>query len=382
MTARSVYRSPKTLVHALIVTLGIAIIATTVYLTNHYFGVKFPEGIGAASALCDISGFFNCDAATHSPISNIAGIPISMFGTLIGILLLLGYLFNSPAYESTMNFILSVNLLGCVVLFLYSLIALGSLCPMCSLYYLLSGGAFFIFYRNAPAIRPALVPLVSVAALFAATAVGTYFYASEKSSKIEALASSLIQQFDSLPNLGAPEKPSEYRLASSSEDFSVAPIQITKFSDFQCPACKAMSEQLHRAMRQYQGQINIQYIFYPLDPACNPNMERPLHPFACKASYLAACLPQKFAQVEKDIFDNQDSLSDAWLESYAKRENVMDCYQAEETKNKVSEYIARAAPFNVRSTPTIILNGVKIEGVLAYNQLKILLDELAARANK
>src|SRR5690606_36731691 len=109
MTARSVYRSPKTLVHALVVTLGIAIIATTVYLTNHYFAVKFPEGIGAASALCDISGFFNCDAATHSPISNIAGIPISLFGTLIGLLLLLGYLFNSPAYESTMNFILSVN---------------------------------------------------------------------------------------------------------------------------------------------------------------------------------------------------------------------------------------------------------------------------------
>lgn len=378
----TVYRSQKTLVHALIVTLGIAIIATTVYLTNHYFAVKFPEGIGAASALCDISGFFNCDAATHSPISNIAGVPISIFGTLIGVMLLLGYLFNSPAYESTMNFILALNLLGCVVLFIYSLVALGSLCPMCSLYYLLSGGAFFVFYRNAHAVRPAVVPLVSIGVVFAAIAIGTYFYTAEKASKVEALASSLIQQFDSLPDLGAPEKPSEYHLISSTDDFSLAPIQITKFSDFQCPACKAMSEQLHKAMRQYKGQINIQYIFYPLDPACNPSMDRQLHPFACKAAYLAACLPQKFPEVEATIFANQDNLSDEWLESYAKKEGVLDCYKAEDTKAKVTEYIGRAASFNIRSTPTLLLNGVKIEGVLAYNQLKILLDELVARASK
>lgn len=379
---KTVYRSPKTLVHALIVTLGIAIIATTAYLTNHYFAVKFPDGLAAASSLCDISGFFNCDAATHSPISNIVGVPISIFGTLIGILLIAGYLFNSPSYESTMNFILIVNLIGCVVLFIYSLVALGTLCPMCSLYYLLSFGACFVFYRNAHSVRPTVIPLVTITAIFAVVSASTYIYTSNKTEKVSALAGSLIQQFDSLPDLGAPEKTSEYRLASATEDFDAAPIRITKFSDFQCPACKAMSEQLHKAMRQYQGQINIQYIFYPLDPACNPNMDRPLHPFACKAAYLSACLPEKFPEVEKAIFDKQDSLSDTWLESYAKRENVLDCYKSEETKKKVTEYIARATPFNVRSTPTIVLNGVKIEGVLPYNQLQILMDELLERANR
>lgn len=379
---QTVYRSHKTLVHALVVTLGIAIIATTVYLTNHYFAVKFPEGLTGSATLCDISSFFNCDAATHSPISNIAGVPISIFGTLIGILLLLGYLFNSPSYESTMNFILSVNLIGCVVLFIYSLVALGTLCPMCTLYYLLSFGAFFVFNRNAHSIRPTVIPLVSIGVVFAAVSVGTYFYVDGKNQKSNALASSLIQQFDSLADLGVPEKGSEYHLAKATDDFKAAPIYITKFSDFQCPACKAMSEQLHKAMRQYQGQINIQYIFYPLDPACNPSMERPLHPMACKAAYLSACLPEKFAEVEAAIFANQDGLSDSWLEDYAKRENVLDCYKSEDTKAKVTEYISRAAPFNIRSTPTVILNGVKIEGVLPYNQLKILMDELVSRASK
>ena len=102
---------------------------------------------------------------------------------------------------------------------------------------------------------------------------------------------------------------------------------------------------------------------------------------ACQAAYLAACLPQKFSQVEKDIFDNQEGLSQAWLEDYAKKENVSDCYQSPETKNKVTEYIGLATPFNIRSTPTLILNGVKIEGVLPYGQLKVLLDHLVNRAD-
>ncbi|MBH46805.1 MAG: hypothetical protein CME71_01400 [Halobacteriovorax sp.] len=378
----TVYRSPKTLVHALVVTLGIAIITTTAYLTNHYFAIKFPDGLGSASALCDISGFLNCDAATHSPISNVAGIPISIFGTLIGILLLSGYLFTSPGFESTMKFVLTVNLIGCIVLFIYSIIALGSLCPMCTLYYLLSFGAFFVFYRYAHSIRPTALPIVCIIALFAATSAGAYMYTSSKMEKNEALATSLIQQFDSLADLGAPEKPSEFRLATATEDFQSAPIQVTKFSDFQCPACKAMSEQLHKAMRQYKGQINIQYIFYPLDPACNSSMDRNLHPFACKAAYLASCLPEKFPEVEKEIFDNQDSISDSWLEAYAKKEGVLDCYKSDATKEKVKEYVERATPFNVRSTPTVLLIGLKIEGVLPFNQLQVLMDELISRSTK
>ena len=379
---QSVYRSNKTLTHALIVTLGIAIIATTAYLTNHYFAIKFPDGLGSASALCDISGFLNCDAATHSPISNIAGIPISIFGFLIGILLLAGYLFNSPGYESTMKFILTVNLIGCVVLFIYSVASLGSLCPMCTLYYLLSFGAFFIFNQNIKSFRPTIVPIISVGVLFAATSVGAYMYTAEKAQKNEALATSLIQQFDSLPDLGAPAEQSMFRLVSSTEDFQAAPIQVTKFSDFQCPACKAMSEQLHKAARQYKGQINIQYMFYPLDPACNATMERSLHPFACKAAYLAYCLPEKFPEIENELFSNQDSLSVSFIEGIAKRENVVDCYKAEDTKEKVKAIVSSAAPFNIRSTPTVLLNGVKIEGVLPFNQLQVLMDELVTRSTK
>ena len=35
-----------------------------------------------------------------------------------------------------------------------------------------------------------------------------------------------------------------------------------------------------------------------------------------------------------------------------------------------------AEPFNIRSTPTLFINGVKIEGGLGFGQMSILFDEL------
>ena len=62
----------------------IGMIATSLYLTNHYFEVHFPTGLTGGS-LCDINSFFTCSAATHSHLSNLFGVPISLFGLLIGV---------------------------------------------------------------------------------------------------------------------------------------------------------------------------------------------------------------------------------------------------------------------------------------------------------
>ena len=47
-----------------------------------------------------------------------------------------------------------------------------------------------------------------------------------------------------------------------------------------------------------------------------------------------------------------------------------------ETKTAVQAYIAEGPKFKVRSTPTFLLNGVKIEGSLPESQLSILIDHL------
>ena len=124
----------------------------------------------------------------------------------------------------------------------------------------------------------------------------------------------------------------------------------------------------------------MQYLFYPLDNNCNPKINRPFHALACEAAYLASCLPQKFKQVEADIFDNQEHLSKKWIASYAKKENVYDCYTSPSTKEKVIEIIRAADPYQIKSTPTLIVNGKKINRMIPLKYLYIILDELLKRS--
>ncbi|PIP96761.1 MAG: hypothetical protein COW00_17065 [Bdellovibrio sp. CG12_big_fil_rev_8_21_14_0_65_39_13] len=375
---QSFYKSASMNIQILFVLASICMIAFSIYLTNHYFEIIFPMGLGS-STLCDINTFFNCDITTYSPFSNIAGIPISLFGLVMGSMLLIGYFFPTESVSSTLHFLLRVNLVGCVVLFLYSLFFLHGLCPFCTLYYISSAAAWYSMHHTKVPAKLVIKPLAIMSVVVLIASGLMWKVVDGKRDYQDKLATDLIRQFDSLPNLGAPAEDSAYRVASSTPKFTDAVIQITKFSDFQCPACKMLSEILEKVAKRYAGKINIQYVFYPLDPTCNPNMTNPLHQYACKASYLAACLPEKFPEVSHKIFANQNDLSDKWLLDYAKSENVLDCYQSPETKKKVMDLIALSNPFNIKSTPTSLINGIKVEGALPLKNLTAILDEIVRR---
>ena len=135
-TEKSIYKNASSTTHALLILSALLMIGFSIYLTNHYFEVHFPQGL-SGSSLCEINSFLSCGAATYSALSNVAGIPISVFGVLIGLFILGGYLFSSDAVEETNYLILGANAVGCLLLFLYSLFVLKSLCPFCTLYYII-----------------------------------------------------------------------------------------------------------------------------------------------------------------------------------------------------------------------------------------------------
>jgi uncharacterized membrane protein len=378
---KSLHQNATLLSHSLLVLSAIGMVVLSLYLTNHYFDVHFPTGLESAS-VCDINSFFNCDTATLSSFSNIMGVPISALGLITGVFVLLGYLFQAPQIERTNFFMLAVNLVGCIVLFIYSLAVLGSLCPFCTLYYILSAIAFFIFWKNSELGAPDFKVLAVYGAVFGITFFLTKGYVDKKVEKKAYAKRGLVTAFQGLRDIGKPAVDSPYRVASATENFSDAPLQMTVYSDFQCPGCKALSDRLHSLKDKYKGKINIQYMFYPLDMNCNPKMQYALHPLACKAAYLASCLPGKFLKVHDDIFDNQGSLTNSWLDDYAKRENVTECMNSEETKKKVTEMIKAAEVFNISSTPTSIINGRKITGVRSDDDFNIIMDYLLEQNGK
>ena len=369
---------------------AIGMVATSIYLTNHYFQTHFPTGTGLkGTGLCEINSFFSCDKATTSNASNFFGIPISFFGILNGVLILCGYLFTSEKTEKTIYNYVLINGLLCGVLLLYSLFALGGLCPFCTVYYVLSCLALFVFYKNSTFSMPDVKTFLIIGVAFIIPTIGMHAYVlnleaekDKKASNEKQVGLQMVAQYKGLDNLGRPKMDSPFLLAKSTEKFTDAPIQVVIFSDFQCPACKMLTTVVHEMAEKYEGKINIQYFFYPLDHNCNPEMKRPLHAFACQASYLAYCLPKKFGKVHDDIFFNQDNLSQNWLESYAKKENVLECMKSEDTKAKVIAMINQSKPFNISSTPTMLLNGVKIEGVIPLNSLTPILDMLIEEHGK
>lgn len=360
---------------------AILMVLVSIYLTQHYFNVKFPSTISEGS-MCDINSFFNCDAATHSQASNILGVPISVFGMMIGFFTLLGTFLTDRRVEGTLFTLLGINLVGCIALFFFSLIALGTLCPFCSVYYVLSAIAFTLFYRFGSARSPHWLPLGISGLLTLAVSTGFYYNVQAKTTINNTLAKDLIQQYDNLPKLGNPQVPSPFWLARASERFEDAPLQIVIFSDYQCPACRMLSDISHDMAKRYRGKINMQYVFYPLDHNCNDDIQRPMNPLSCQGAYLTACVPDKFDKVHDDIFANQDKLTMQWILDYAKKENVTECLESSEIKQKVRDVIAISKPFNINSTPSMLVNGVKIVGVLPPDQLYIILDEILARAGK
>ena len=379
---KSLYKNASSGTHGLLILSSILMIGFSIYLTNHYFETHFPEGL-TGNSLCEINSFLSCGAATYSALSNIAGIPISMFGVLIGLFVLGGYLFSSDAVEETNYLILGLNALGCLLLLFYSLFVLKSLCPFCTLYYIFSFLSFYLFYKNSSLGRPHIKTLAiyAIVSSVGAFAVGSNSW--KKADYYEKLKLSLIKEFHSLKVLGDPKKESPHRLNSITPKFKDAPLRITIFSDFQCPACKKLAQSIEQIIPKYKKQINIQYMFYPLDMNCNPSIKRPLHTHACSAAFVSSCLKtNQFITGHDEIFEHQDKLNGQWIKKFATKYNVVSCYQKKEIKEKVVDMIKKADQYNIKSTPTLLINGRKIEGVLLPGQLSIILDDLLKKKIK
>lgn len=360
----------------LFIFISVAMIGVSIYLTVHYYNTLYPTQLGGES-LCNLSSFFNCDSSTYSKAAAVAGVPTSFFGIIVGLLFLFSSLMPSQALEKTCSAVAKYNFIGCVILFIYSLVGLGSLCPFCTAYYVLSGGAFFLFWKHG---LDSWVPDLKVSAVWAVILIaGSVFMHQNTSAKEDTrskLNASIVQQYNSLGTLGDPTVESPYKIHMATEKFADAPIRITVFSDFECPFCKVVADQMPELIRRYPNQINIQYSFYPLDNKCNSNVKGRFHESACDAAMLAACDEKKFLAVHDDIFANQDKLKAGVLTELAKKHGLENCINNEEMKNKVITAINTATQFNLKSTPTIILNGKKIEGTIPSGQFFAIFNEI------
>ena len=144
-----------------------------------------------------------------------------------------------------------------------------------------------------------------------------------------------------------------------------AQVTVVEYSDFQCPFCQKGKEMLPQILKDYDGKVSISYKQYPL----------PNHNWAMKASIASLCAYEqgndKFWAFHDKVFDNQKKIkletADETFNGYAKEIGLNTtefdkCVASDEMAARVKADMAEAQAIGVNSTPTFVVNGMKVPG--------------------
>jgi protein-disulfide isomerase len=159
-----------------------------------------------------------------------------------------------------------------------------------------------------------------------------------------------------------------------------APITLVEYSDFECPVCRNLHDSLRGLLPNYP-QVKVIFKDYPLDT---------IHPWARTAALAGRCVyqqdPKAFWKMYDAIYDNQDVISasnvyDKVMDYASKaglnQEVLKACMSAPETTQAIDASIANGNLLEVRSTPTVFVNGRRIVGADARTVQQYLDYEVA-----
>lgn len=166
-----------------------------------------------------------------------------------------------------------------------------------------------------------------------------------------------------------------------------AKVTIVNFDDFECPFCARMhSTLMTEILPQYQDKIRIIYKDYPLVS---------IHPWAQHAANDANCLakesPQGYWQLADYLHANQRTISGSQQNVQASfneldrvtldfgKKNGTDLTQLQACIKAQSDTIVKASmaegdTVNVTATPTVFVNGERLEGALDANEVRAALN--------
>ena len=158
-----------------------------------------------------------------------------------------------------------------------------------------------------------------------------------------------------------PTTPAERLLVGSAE----APITIVEFSDFQCPYCSRMADELAKAMVALGPQAKLYYKHYPLRQHKTAAMAAAIFEALRIQSRTAA---EAFYKSAFRVQDRLDELGEAGLKAMAKATGVDMAKLEEDLRGPVvaqhlQDDAKEFASMNFDSVPVVIINGVSIRGM-------------------
>lgn len=165
-----------------------------------------------------------------------------------------------------------------------------------------------------------------------------------------------------------------------------APVEITEFADFQCPACAHFATVTQPDVKRRivdEGLASYRFMDFPL----------PMHPNAYPASHAAACANEqgRFWEMHDRLFHGQADWSrqrnpKGTFEDYAEqigldRRQWSTCYDERRYQRQIDASRIAGEQIGVRGTPTILVNGAPLGGGRqSYDAIRAAVDSARMRA--
>lgn len=161
-----------------------------------------------------------------------------------------------------------------------------------------------------------------------------------------------------------------------------APVEITEYADFQCPACQQFATLQFPVVEKQliaTGKVRWRYRDYPLDNA---------HPYARLVAHAAACANEqgKYWDFARLIYDGQFNWSSSTdpgsiFRGYG-RSLGLDlgsydaCMKSARYAGRIQASLQEGTALGVQSTPTFLINGRLYPGALPSDVIVHVVDSL------
>ena len=386
-------------------------IGFSIYSINHHLEVR---ASGATEAICNINQTFSCDDVAQSSYSEVAGIPLGVWGLAYflaaALLTAVGLSRTKYAFAHLQGYagLVLIGVIVAIGLGTLSIVQIGAVCLTCIAIYTLTltqAGLLFIYRKELSGgiqTQPMFQGGLTAIAIVIVTIGFYHFLGFGEDQPISLTSSSSVQpdsssvrpnssagvQSNLLPNaVELPLALSPY--SGAGEDYrkgsDQAKVTIVEFADFQCPGCRQMASNLGILADEFGDDVRLVFRNYPLDKNCNSGMSRQLHDFACEAAILSRCAGQygRFWPFHDLVFANQSSINSAKLRSLAttiglSEAQIDTCLASKDHLAKVKDDIEVARKVGVDSTPTVFFNGRKLVTGRSLEEMRSLIKSLIA----
>lgn len=160
---------------------------------------------------------------------------------------------------------------------------------------------------------------------------------------------------------------------------AAAPVALVVFSDFQCPVCKEEAQILRKNLAtSFGGKVRVVFKDFPLDS---------VHNWARTAAIAGRCVfrqnPAAFWDFFDWVYENQGQIGmdniNSKLQTFATEKGLDGmqlgrCIDGKATEPEVDKSIAEGRALQVAATPTVFVNGRRIEGAVQWQVLEQLIN--------